>query len=1123
MNTVQFGLWMRLLAVVALPLVVLGWGHQQLRAGVVSAETPAVIINEWSQGQGGSQEWVELLVVTPQSLVGWQLGDATAGDLTFANAELWQQVAAGTRILIFNGSDPDPLLPAPDTNADDCRLIVAHSSAELFSGGWPALSNSNPADNPQLADASGAVVHDTSQQPGGMHPGAGQAVAFVGDGVGALASAEQWQSISAENATPADGNSPTNAAWLDALCSGAPPPDLADLTLAKSGPPRAEPNSTIVFELTLQNVGTQAATGVVLRDVLPAGMAYLSDDSGVAVQQPQPNELVWQLGTLSAGQSFAIRVNVQIMANAAGNLVNSAEATTTASESSTANNGAEATVQVGGAAILIDSVLPNGYENSDADEAVALINVGDSAVALEGWQLGDGSTARATLPAGMQLSPGERLWLANDATAFARQFGFAPDWQADRWPGFANAGDEVELWDADGQLVDKLVYGSGSTGGEGWQNSAVMPYVVRGVFGSEGQLLYRKRDQHTGLPVADTDRANDWAQDSAEGIGGRKVQYPGWDLDRFFFTEQVTETASLTVGIAPDNAFDLVVDQINSAQTTLHGEVLTMENIAIADAFTAAAERGVEVILLLEGGPSGGLPDAEKYACARIEAAGGACWFVISDAAQDIYDRYRFMHAKFLLVDGQRVLISSENFSPNSMPNDEKSDGTTGRRGVVLLTDAPGVVAHVQTIFDADFDPDAHVDIRRWQASDPVYGNPPPGFVPIRETGGISYTVRYPAPLTFRDQFAFEMVQSPENSLRDVDSLIGLVNRAGAGDRVLVQQLQERPYWGTSDSNPQVDPNPRLEAYLNAARRGASVDIMLDAYFDSPTSPVGNWATCEYVRRISAEEQLSLRCNLSNPTGLGIHNKMVLVEVNGKGYVHVGSLNGTEQSSKGNRELALQVQSDEAFRLLVDVFTRDLMYVVHLPGIFNRPRPAVEHVLISEVVYDSPGQDTAEFVELVNPSAHPIDISGYGLADAINPGDFEDLRRFPPGTVLQPKQVVVVATTAAGFLEQHGTLPDFELVETDSAVANLIDDREWGDPAALFQLGNSGDEVILRSPSDQMIDAIAYGTGEILGQRSCALVSAGSRSLERSPYWDDTNDCPNDFREWPFPSPGFLP
>ncbi|HEX6387667.1 MAG TPA: phospholipase D-like domain-containing protein, partial [Anaerolineae bacterium] len=644
-----------------------------------------------------------------------------------------------------------------------------------------------------------------------------------------------------------------------------------------------------------------------------------------------------------------------------------------------------------------------------------------------------------------------------------------------------------------------------------------------GVFGEEGQILYRRRDQATGSPVPDTNTAADWAQMTGDVINGRKVLYPGWDLDAFFFTAQVTEPAALTVAIAPDNAYQAIVDEIDAATGVIQIETLTFENVAIGDALVAAASRGVAVTVLLEGGPPGGIDDHQRYICQQLEAAGGQCWFLISDSSVRISDRYRYLHAKFMLIDGERVIVSSENLSPNSLPDDDKSDGTWGRRGVVLITDAPGVVARVQAIFDRDFAPADHVDLLRWQSDHATYGAPPPGFLPVLETGGVTYTVRFPMPTTFTGSFAFEVVQAPENSLRDRDGLLGLVGQAGAGDTILVQQLVERPYWGETSSNAVDDPNPRLEAYIAAARRGADVRLLLDEHFDDSRSPVSNAATCAYVTAIAAAEALSLECTLANPAGLGIHNKMVLLEIGGRGYVHVGSLNGSEQSSKGNREVALQVQSDGAYALLAEMFGRDWLHPIYLPVVLNHYTGPASTVLISEILYDPPGLDDAEFVELVNPTGSTIDLSSYSLGDAVNRSDFEDVRRFPAGTMLAPGQTLVVAAAATAFNAEYGFAPDFEIIATDAAVPDLVDDLTWGDPAALLQLANGGDEVILRDTADRVVDVVTYGSGSHPGVIACALVAASDHSLERFPYWRDTNDCTVDFRDWPFPNPGSLP
>ncbi len=770
--------------------------------------------------------------------------------------------------------------------------------------------------------------------------------------------------------------------------------------------------------------------------------------------------------------------------------------------------------------VLIDAVLYDGFENLDADEAVRLINVSGTAVDISNWRLNDDEdTSFATIPGGVTLAAGETIWLANDTASFTRQFGFAPDYVPDgTWPGFSNTGDEVILSDDVGTVVDALVYEGGSTTITGWSGTAVNPYTVSSVFGAEGQILYRMRNQSSGLPVPDTDTAADWAQSAGDVINGRKVLYPGWDLDTYFQTAKFTQSGTLTVAIAPDNAYETLKLHLDAAQTSIAIESLTFENVAIANDLIAALNRGVAVTILLEGAPIGGVPDQEKYICQQIEAAGGECWFMISDDANDINDRYRFLHAKFILIDGQQVIISSENLSPNSLPNDNKADGTWGRRGVVLVTDAPGVVAHVQSLFDVDFDPTNHVDI----TGTTFIGGPPVGFMPNLETGGITYTVRFPNAAVFSGNFGYELVHSPENSLRDTDSLLGLVGQAGSGDVVLVEQLDERPYWGASSSNPTDDPSPRVEAYIAAARRGASVQILLDSLFDDGDA-TSNTATCAYVNGIAKAESLELACKTGNPAGLGIHNKMVLVQINGQGYLHVGSLNGSEQSSKGNRELALQVQSNAAYAYLADMFQRDWGATIYLPILLNNYIGPATYVLISEVLYDPTDSEAREFIELVNPTGAAIDLSNYSLGDAVNPSDFEDVRRFPPGTTIAPGGTLVVATAATEFSIAHNFKPDFEILATDAAVPNLIDDPNWGDPATFLQLGNNGDEVILRNPSNQVVDVVTYGTGSYPGVVACATVTTLNTSLERFPYNRDTDDCSADFREWAFPNPGTLP
>ena len=492
-----------------------------------------------------------------------------------------------------------------------------------------------------------------------------------------------------------------------------------------------------------------------------------------------------------------------------------------------------------GAPVVIDAVLYDGLMSGEPDEAVRLRNVTDVPIDVGGWELTDGE-ATAVLPNNITLESGNFLWLARNGAAFQRQFGHNPDFELQEtsadipnltgsWTGLNNSGDQVMLV-ANGELIDCVPYEGRYEGecGSSWSGEVVQPYNVTGVFGAEGQILFRKRDEQSGWPFADTNTAVDWAQDRRDNVNGRRVWYPGWEMEAFFEPLRVTETAVLTISIAPDNAYTALLNQINLAQNRIQIEALTFENHGVAAALVEAVGRGVEVTVLLEGGPVGGIDDAQKYSCQILEAVGGACWYMISAAATDIYDRYRFLHAKIVLIDGQRAIISSENLSPNSLPYDDKADGTWGRRGVLLITDAPSIVTHLQAIFDDDFDTINHVDLFRWQSNHEKYGAPSANYEPIQASGGMTYTVRYPQVVQFEGVFDFEIVQSPENSLRHSTGLLGLLNQTGEDDTILVQQLSERPFWGSSAL---VDPNPRLEAMVGAARRGATVQLLLDAFF----------------------------------------------------------------------------------------------------------------------------------------------------------------------------------------------------------------------------------------------------------------------------------------------------
>jgi hypothetical protein len=623
--------------------------------------------------------------------------------------------------------------------------------------------------------------------------------------------------------------------------------------------------------------------------------------------------------------------------------------------------------------VLINMLYAYGYTTStiQTDEAVRLVNVGTSTAEVGGWQIRNQAGGAVTLPLTATIATGQKLWIANTAVGFRTYFGFNPDYeygadtdpgvpQASQTPGytFGDTGGALQLYDGSNALQDTLVYGTGNTSTAGWSGPAVQYYLPSGQpsFGNSGrgQIFNRKLDEYTGAPVPDTNTKDDWAQDddpagtptvtpvpdnrSNDDINGKKILHPGWALtnpayEDMFFTKSFTDTNVTTQFLVdPDNGYDPIHNLIVNATQAITIETYEWHQTALAQDILNAHARGVQIHVITDGNPccdSPPRPDAETlWTAQQWEAAGIPVYFFSGDQAtgSDIY-RYNNTHAKIMVVDGQWVLTGSDNFSFGELPSDDKSNGTAGARGMMFITNAPDVVAYTLRLINFDFQPSVYPDVIEY----PNLGaTPPPGYSPTPLPDMAGYTPVKPTPLVVTETENIEIIQSPDNDLRDTDSIIGLVNRASAGDTVMVEQQYERKYWETSPTN---GPNPRLEAYIAAAQRGANVRIILDGFFEGGdcNSSTHNPATVAYVNGLGlsnlqakvAEPAPGAPVGTVTPNTGNIHNKMVLASIGGVDYSNITSVNGSDNAGKLNREYGLQIQSNAGYNYFKDVFEYD--------------------------------------------------------------------------------------------------------------------------------------------------------------------------------------------------------
>lgn len=588
-------------------------------------------------------------------------------------------------------------------------------------------------------------------------------------------------------------------------------------------------------------------------------------------------------------------------------------------------------------AVVIAAAHIDPARSGEADEALLLWNVGVRAVDLAGWRIVANGRA-GTFPAhpGLVLSAGARLWCAAGAAAFAMSFGHAPgcEWAADDDPALpnlsasprlTNSGGVIHLVDPAGRVVDTLLYGQASGPVTGWQGAAAQLYT-RGAVAATGQVWERKRDPIRGLPL-DSDRAADWSGDLSDIAWGRRVRFPGWagwDDAGLARPPALTTTAIITVAVAPEGLYVPIAAALDAATMSLDLSLYTFEHPELAEKVAAAAQRGVRVRLLLEGGPPGGVSDLQRWCVRRMAQAGVTVRYLAMQegAPAGMQPRYRYTHAKTAILDNRVVLVGSENFSRDAMPLPAPLP-QGGRRGAYLLVDSPEVAAVFARLFALDWAPEHFLDLQPYMPDHARYGDPPPDYVPPVPALLVVEEAPFGEPVTTHGPTRFILVSAPENALRPDAGLFALLARAGAGDELLWMQLYEHKYWGYPDSNPIADPNPRLEALLAAARRGARVRVLLDSHFDNPEAGRSNRATAAYLNNLAVAEGLDLQALTGNPTRRGLHAKIILLRIGDETWSAVGSLNGGEISHKVNREVLLWVDHPSVYTRLQEVFRWD--------------------------------------------------------------------------------------------------------------------------------------------------------------------------------------------------------
>jgi cardiolipin synthase A/B len=520
-----------------------------------------------------------------------------------------------------------------------------------------------------------------------------------------------------------------------------------------------------------------------------------------------------------------------------------------------------------GAAVKIVEFCPDTYQYEDADEYIVLSGNGP----LDDITISD-NHGGFHFPSGTELR--RSLTVARSAQAYEQSHGRLPDFEwLDYSPDVPNVvnGDPLRMANTADELV---VYEKGI---------AVQKISWPGdVKAREGQVHY--------LENGTWDRRNLM-------IGQTR------------FTSGVFRNVSVTTFVSPDCSNEVFMEAINRASSTVFVNMYEFSSPSLGASLIAAKARGVDVRVLIEGGPVGGISTSEKSLVWTINRSGIPVSSMVS--SETVHAPYRYDHAKYVIIDNNSLLLTSENFKNSGLP----PEGMSGNRGWGVYISDPGLAGYFTEVFMTD------------SASRSV--------VPYTGLAGEAELAPYEKHIAEFHPAQFEgatvtPVLAPDTSYQIVELL------DSAKTRIEIEQAyikNETPY----------TLNPYLASAINASRRGVHVRVLLDSYWYNVEGPNDNDEMAALINRIGAAEHIPLeaKCiDLSVSPVEKIHNKGVIVDDE---RVLVSSINWNSNSPNFNREAGVIIDHPGVARYFREVFDDDWNPMANMAG------PKTDYVKIAIV------------------------------------------------------------------------------------------------------------------------------------------------------------------------------
>ncbi|MFA7150192.1 MAG: phospholipase D-like domain-containing protein [Candidatus Methanomethylophilaceae archaeon] len=433
-------------------------------------------------------------------------------------------------------------------------------------------------------------------------------------------------------------------------------------------------------------------------------------------------------------------------------------------------------------------------------------------------------------------------------------------------------GDDMYLMMGD-SVIDAFVFGK-AVADDGWSGDS---------FDTIPRYNYAAR-----VSAFDTDSAEDW---ELRRIGR---------TDRARITDGYQSTVEPFV--FPESSGAPVFNALEKAESEVLVSIYTMNHPDIVSLLISLKEKGVDITILSEGSPAGGVPSNEIGMFALMSDMGIDVRMMNGDNG---FRRYTYLHNKYAVIDSKTVIITSENWIESSFE---------GNRGWGAVIENEDYARYMHDIFIDDSSSD-NCDVRSFRDIYPTsIAKVVKGYADRTEESGLRYSAEVIP------------VISPDYSFPMLRELI-----AQAEHKVYSEQLEVQNSWISTETD-----SP-LRWMIDAASKGIDSRLIVDTTFDD--SDDRSSKDCHGAYSALRDVGLYVKAMKGGDDFALIHNKGLIID----NSVWLGSINWTSNSFEDNREVAVFMNSYEISSYYESYFLKDwgntFVGEVNLRIRINEPTP----------------------------------------------------------------------------------------------------------------------------------------------------------------------------------------